>query len=288
MYLEAIFSAPDIQRQLPVETKLFILVDKSWRDIMRRTARMPLALDTCTQPGLLEQLQENNRNLDQIMKCLEAYLETKRIGFPRFFFLSNDELLEILAQTKNPHAVQRHLQKCFDAIHRLEFATAAPNREDTAATDVVLTTDIIAMISPEGEKVNFGKGLKARGNVEDWLSKVEESMFVTLRKRMKAGIADLDARGRELFLWSHPSQVIFFIFFFFLFLFLFPFPIFFDFFLFFCFLFYLFFLFFLFFFFFFFLSLFIFFLSSLFFLFFLLFLLTLFFSVLLFYRSKIN
>lgn len=59
---------------------------------------MPLAMMACTQPGLLEQLMENNTNLDQVLKCLEAYLETKRIAFPRFFFLSNDELLEILAQ----------------------------------------------------------------------------------------------------------------------------------------------------------------------------------------------
>lgn len=55
-------------------------------------------MQACTQPGLLEQLEENNRMLDEVMKCLEAYLETKRIAFPRFFFLSNDELLEILAQ----------------------------------------------------------------------------------------------------------------------------------------------------------------------------------------------
>jgi dynein heavy chain len=59
---------------------------------------MPLAMYACTQPHVLELLVENNKNLDQVMKCLEAYLETKRIAFPRFFFLSNDELLEILAQ----------------------------------------------------------------------------------------------------------------------------------------------------------------------------------------------
>lgn len=64
------------------------------------------------------------------------------------------------------------------------------------------------MISPEGEKVALGKGLKARGNVEDWLKRVEESMFITLRKRMKAAINDLESRGRESFLSAHPSQVL--------------------------------------------------------------------------------
>lgn len=80
--------------------------------------------------------------------------------------------------------------------------------KETETGDLVLTTDIVAMISPEGEKVPLGKGLRARGNVEDWLGRVEEAMFSTLRTRMKDGIKDLAEKGRKQFLYMHPSQVI--------------------------------------------------------------------------------
>jgi len=81
--------------------------------------------------------------------------------FCRFYFLSNDELLEILAQTRNPLAVQPHLRKCFDAIAKLEFGIAEGSGED--GEPVQYTTDILSMVSPESEKVSLGKGLKARG-----------------------------------------------------------------------------------------------------------------------------
>nr|CAD7588831.1 unnamed protein product [Timema genevievae] len=43
LYLESIFSAPDIQRQLPTEAKMFLIVDKSFKEIMRRTAKVIVA-----------------------------------------------------------------------------------------------------------------------------------------------------------------------------------------------------------------------------------------------------
>uniref|UniRef100_A0A8C1NY02 Dynein, axonemal, heavy chain 6 n=1 Tax=Cyprinus carpio TaxID=7962 RepID=A0A8C1NY02_CYPCA len=186
------FSAPDIQRQLPAESKMFLQVDKSWKEIMRKVNRLPNALRAATQTGLLDIFQNNNALLERIQKCLEAYLESKRVIFPRFYFLSNDELLEILAQTRNPQAVQPHLRKCFDTGEKIQY-----------------TNDILAMVSPEGEKVALGKGLKARGNVEDWLGKVEEAMFSSLRRLSKAAIADYQSKPRvEWVVAGHPSQVV--------------------------------------------------------------------------------
>ncbi|KAG5830594.1 hypothetical protein ANANG_G00312350 [Anguilla anguilla] len=215
LYLESIFSAPDIQRQLPAEAKMFLQVDKSWKEIMRKVHRLPNALRAATKPGLLEVFQNNNALLDQIQKCLEAYLESKRVIFPRFYFLSNDELLEILAQTRNPQAVQPHLRKCFDAIARLEFALLPPQpagpqgAPPEGEAEKVYSNDILAMVSPEAERVGLGKGLKARGNVEDWLGKVEEAMFSSLRRLTKASIADYQNKPRvEWVVAGHPSQVV--------------------------------------------------------------------------------
>lgn len=51
MYLESIFSAPDIQRQLPMEAKAFVMVDRQFKDIMKRTLDRPNALQAGTTPG---------------------------------------------------------------------------------------------------------------------------------------------------------------------------------------------------------------------------------------------
>lgn len=123
MYLENIFSAEDIQKQLPGETTKFKQVDRFWKELFRKvkSKSYQIAMDAMNMPGLKEQLQWANETLDQVQKSLEAYLETKRQSFPRFYFLSNDELLSILSQTRNPRAVQEHLCKCFDSINCVLF-----------------------------------------------------------------------------------------------------------------------------------------------------------------------
>ena len=64
------------------------------------------------------------------------------------------------------------------------------------------------MLSPEGERVDLGKGLKARGNVEEWLGKVEKAMFDNLKKKMQDAISDYEINGRQHVIWNFPSQIV--------------------------------------------------------------------------------
>jgi uncharacterized NAD(P)/FAD-binding protein YdhS len=70
LYLEQIFSTPDIQ--LTQETKIFVQVDKTWKELMRRTEQLPNALKAATQPGTLELLQTNNGQMEKIQRALEV------------------------------------------------------------------------------------------------------------------------------------------------------------------------------------------------------------------------
>lgn len=73
---------------------------------MRKTDEKPNAMRAATTPGLLESLQTNNLQMEKIQRSLEDYFETKRLVFPRLYFLSNEDLLDILSQSKDPLKIQ--------------------------------------------------------------------------------------------------------------------------------------------------------------------------------------
>ncbi|CAF4290444.1 unnamed protein product, partial [Rotaria sp. Silwood2] len=116
LYLEPIFSSEDIIRQLPVESKRYQTMERIWRKVMKQAKDNPEVISLCPEARLRDNLREANKLLEQVQKGLSEYLETKRMAFPRFYFLSDDELLQILSQTKDPKAVQPHLRKCFENI----------------------------------------------------------------------------------------------------------------------------------------------------------------------------
>lgn len=78
--------------------------------IMLETAKRPNVKDCCEIQGCLSKLQELCYGLDRCQKSLNSYADIKRNAFPRFFFLSNDELLPMLGHS-DPSCVQEHMVK---------------------------------------------------------------------------------------------------------------------------------------------------------------------------------
>ncbi|XP_032178398.1 dynein heavy chain 2, axonemal isoform X5 [Mustela erminea] len=176
MYLENIFIGEDIRKQLPNESALFDQVNSSWKSIMDQMSRDSNALQSTHRPGLLDTLTQMNTVLEDIQKSLDMYLETKRHVFPRFYFLSNDDLLEILGQSRNPEAVQPHLKKCFDNIKLLRMQKVGGPGSKWEA---------VGMFSGDGEYVDFLHPVLLEGPVESWLGDVERTMRVTLRDLLR-------------------------------------------------------------------------------------------------------
>jgi len=83
LYLEPIFSSEDIMAQMPEESRKFSIVDSYWRAIMMESIKDTNCLVVTDQPNMLQRLVEANNLLEDIQRGLNAYLEMKRLFFPR-------------------------------------------------------------------------------------------------------------------------------------------------------------------------------------------------------------
>lgn len=105
MYLEGIFIGGDIRAQLPDEAHMFDEIDKKFHKFITDAVKNPIVKSWCTASGRISDLQSMMGGLDKCQKSLNDYLDSKRNAFPRFFFISDDELLSILGSSE-PTCVQ--------------------------------------------------------------------------------------------------------------------------------------------------------------------------------------
>ncbi|ORY39399.1 hypothetical protein BCR33DRAFT_720231 [Rhizoclosmatium globosum] len=198
-HLENIFmGSEDIRAQLPEDSKRFDGIDSKYKELMQEACKTPNAVEACTKEGLYDTLEKLQGQLALCEKSLAEYLETKRLAFPRFYFVSGSDLLDILAKGNIPIEVAVHLAKLFDSIARLEFQKNEKGE---------FTKTAVGMYSQQDEYVEFVEKCECTGAVEVWLNRLVDTMRKTLKHLLGEGVSTYEEKPREQWIFDFPAQI---------------------------------------------------------------------------------
>uniref|UniRef100_A0A8C8AZP1 Dynein axonemal heavy chain 17 n=1 Tax=Otus sunia TaxID=257818 RepID=A0A8C8AZP1_9STRI len=198
-HLESIFiGSEDIRSQLPGDSKHFDAVDEDFKKLMAEAVKTPNVIEATNKPGLYEKLEALQKRLALCEKALAEYLETKRLAFPRFYFISSADLLDILSNGNEPAEVSHHLPKLFDSLAKLKFKMS-PDKKPLKVG--------LGMFSRDEEYVPLDADCDLSGQVEVWLNRVLGSMRSTLRRLIPEALVTYEEKPREQWVLDYPAQV---------------------------------------------------------------------------------
>ncbi|KAJ7345633.1 hypothetical protein JRQ81_001583, partial [Phrynocephalus forsythii] len=213
-HLQSIFTnSEDIRNQLPEDTRRFEGIDQDFKGLMAVVVKTRKVIEVTNQMGLLEKLEVLQHRLTLCEKSLADYLDAKRLTFPRFYFVSAVDLLEIISKGTHPKQITKHLMKLFDNVADLKFEEDENAEIQTA----------IGMYSREGEFVMFSEHCSCEGQVNPAIScgqtwkaphlmngESDPSSLISdgqlARKIMEAVVAYED-KPRDQWLFDYPAQV---------------------------------------------------------------------------------
>ncbi|KAJ8974478.1 hypothetical protein NQ317_016132 [Molorchus minor] len=197
-YLESIFiGSEDIRHQLPEDSKRFDRVDREFKEVLIDMERNLNIVASTYKPGLSNKLETLLADLTLCEKALNDYLETKRLAFPRFYFVSPVDLLDILSNGNQPELIQRHLTKLFDSLAKLQFVQQGGKNTKVAKAMIAKQFD---------ETVPFVKNCDCSGKVEVWLNNLIEAMRKTLHDVFAEAVSAYDEKPREVWIFDYPAQ----------------------------------------------------------------------------------
>ncbi|XP_039385639.1 dynein heavy chain domain-containing protein 1 isoform X3 [Mauremys reevesii] len=177
---------------------LFQKLDSKFRELMQVTSKHPLVLSsmmpmaTSNREGrfmgvpLQTMLSEGIEDLQLIIHALEYVLEATRMGFPRLFFLSNTEVVAMMASPAEPMEVTTWARRCFPAVHQLAFCELSTTRDPATYAVLLPMAEATGLVGACGEMVPLCSPLLLNQKVTKWLCALEQRMKEALFHLLQA------------------------------------------------------------------------------------------------------
>ncbi|CCW61964.1 unnamed protein product [Phytomonas sp. EM1] len=207
VYLDGIFTENfEIRQQIPRDAMQFERASREAQQLFPRIRADGALPDVRAQffledKKLLSTLERLLGQLTAVQRALTVYLDAQRDRFPRFFFLGDDDLLEILGNSKDPCFLGKHLRKMFTAV--ANFLLDGPN--------VATSETLRGLTSLYGEEVLFKSPIEFKMRpISDWLNDAQNGMVAALRESTANAFAQLLQQGEVTLEWLalFPTQAV--------------------------------------------------------------------------------
>ena len=184
-YLEPLFiGSEEVKKELPSDAERFKKINGGMLAILTEAVRTANICESCNKPGLIDSLNGIFGDLDLCKKSLKEFLDGKRAIFPRFFFVSEAQLLDLLSNGSTPHKIIKYTTAVFLATGTLVLDP--PTFDPNNASVRPKATQWVACVGREQN--DFKTAVPLEGKPEVYLQVVLDNMISTLQAQLTVTI----------------------------------------------------------------------------------------------------
>ena len=199
VYLHGVLGArADLAHLLPVEAARFQSISSEFLALLKKAAKAPHVLDVVHLPGVRPTLERLAELLHRLQTALGEYLEKERARFPRFYFVGDDDLLEMLGLGSDVRQVRAHLVQMWAGLAQVHVDGRRIVRIETTAGELL---DLDAPID-----------VRDGAPVHEWLQALEAAVPRTLAARLPHVLdalpGEVTREALEAWLHSAPAQLL--------------------------------------------------------------------------------
>nr|XP_022320176.1 dynein beta chain, flagellar outer arm-like isoform X6 [Crassostrea virginica] len=178
--LEEVYSSTDVRTSLSHDANRFAVLNKDFRLLMRATEKNPNVLQRCTRKNILSIVEHMKHGLETCRRNLLHHLERRRQIFPRFYFLSMEDVLHIVCNGYDLNQVNLYINKLFENVGSITFEEV----EEEERCKFLIT----GVTSCLGERLDFNQPVACEGQIETWLSSFVTSLKSSLQFQMATAL----------------------------------------------------------------------------------------------------
>ena len=180
-YLEPLFiRSAEVKAELPEDAERFVGIDKDVRRVLKEAYATMLVKEACNKVGLFKLLEDTEGRLNLCKRSLMDFLDAKRTQFPRFYFMSEADLLDVLSNGSTPSKIVHHVTKIYLKVKAINLIDVPGQQRPTTSTIWSTCGD---------EKMVLDNKVILAGKPEEYLQALLNEMTSTLQRKFKTSYA---------------------------------------------------------------------------------------------------